>query len=41
VIDLGDLTAARGMEAYLLLWLRLWGAMKTADFNVKVIAAKA
>lgn len=41
VIDLGDLTGARGMEAYLLLWLRLWGAMKTAEFNVKVVAARA
>jgi predicted dinucleotide-binding enzyme len=37
VLDLGDITAARGMEAYLLLWLRLWGILKTADFNVKVV----
>jgi len=37
VLDLGDLTAARGMEAYLLLWLRLWGALKTAELNVKVV----
>lgn len=37
VIDLGDITASRGTEAYLLLWLRLWGALGTADFNVRVV----
>jgi len=37
VLDLGDVTAARGMEAYLLLWLRLWGALKTANINVRVV----
>jgi len=37
VLDLGDVTAARGMEAYLLLWLRLWGALKTANLNVRVV----
>jgi predicted dinucleotide-binding enzyme len=37
VIDLGDITGARGTEAYLLLWLRLWGALGTVDFNVRVV----
>lgn len=37
VIDLGDITAARGTESYLLLWLRLYGALQTADFNVHVV----
>lgn len=37
VIDLGDITTARGTESYLPLWLRLWGALGTADFNVKVV----
>ena len=37
VVDLGDLTAARGMEAYLLLWLRLSAALKTAMLNVKIV----
>jgi len=37
VIDLGDITSARATESYLLLWLRLWGATKTGDFNVKVV----
>jgi len=34
VVDLGDLSSARGMEAYLLLWIRLWGALGTGHFNV-------
>jgi len=37
VIDLGDVTAARGLEAYLLLWLRLWGALGKPEFNVRVV----
>jgi 8-hydroxy-5-deazaflavin:NADPH oxidoreductase len=37
VVDLGDITTARGAEAYVLLWLRLWGALKTADFNIRII----
>jgi predicted dinucleotide-binding enzyme len=37
VVDLGDLSTARATEAYVLLWVRLWGALKTADFNIKVV----
>jgi 8-hydroxy-5-deazaflavin:NADPH oxidoreductase len=37
VIDLGDITTARGTEGWLLLWVRLWGTLKTADFNVHVV----
>jgi predicted dinucleotide-binding enzyme len=37
VVDLGDISTARGAESYLLLWLRLWGALKTGDFNIKVV----
>jgi predicted dinucleotide-binding enzyme len=37
VIDLGDITAARGLEAYLLLWLRLWDAFKKPEFNVRFV----
>ena len=40
VMDLGDLSAARGMEMYLPLWLRLFGATGTAQVNVKVLAAE-
>ena len=35
--DLGDISAARGTEAYLLLWLRLWGAFQTPDLNVRIV----
>lgn len=37
IIDLGDITTARGTEMYLPLWLRLWGALGTGLFNVKVV----
>jgi len=38
VIDLGDITTARGSEGHLLLWLRLWGVLGTGDFNIKVVS---
>ncbi len=37
VIDLGDLTGARGLEMFLPLWIRLWGALGTAEFTIKVV----
>ncbi|HEX7145767.1 MAG TPA: NAD(P)-binding domain-containing protein, partial [Gaiellaceae bacterium] len=37
VIDLGAISSARGTEGYLLLWLRLWEALGTADLNIKVV----
>lgn len=37
VVDLGDITTARGTEGHLLLWIRLWGALQTADFNIKIV----
>jgi hypothetical protein len=37
VVDLGDISTARGTEAWLLLWTRLYGALGTADFNIKVM----
>jgi predicted dinucleotide-binding enzyme len=37
VIDLGDLTAARAMESYLPIWLRLMQATETPLFNTKVV----
>jgi 8-hydroxy-5-deazaflavin:NADPH oxidoreductase len=37
VVDLGDITAARGTEAYLLLWLRLWGTFQTPHVNIHVV----
>lgn len=37
VIDLGDITTSRGTETYLALWIRLYGALGTADFNLKIV----
>lgn len=37
VIDLGDISGARATEMYLPLWLRLYGALGSADFNVHVV----
>jgi predicted dinucleotide-binding enzyme len=38
ILDLGDISAARGMEMYLPLWLRLYGAKGTAVLNIEVRA---
>lgn len=37
VIDLGDITMARGTEMYLPLWVRLFAALEAPMFNVKVV----
>lgn len=37
VLDLGDLSTARGAEMVLPLWLRLMGALGTSVFNLKVV----
>jgi predicted dinucleotide-binding enzyme len=36
ILDLGDISAARGPEMYQLLWLALWQNLDTADFNIGV-----
>lgn len=36
IIDLGDLTGARVTEHYLMLWLRIMGALGTAEFNIRL-----
>jgi predicted dinucleotide-binding enzyme len=36
IVDLGEIAAARGSEMYLPLWLRLMGALGTAEFNIQV-----
>jgi hypothetical protein len=36
IVDLGDITAARATEMYLMLWLRLYGKLDTANFNVAI-----
>ena len=37
IIDLGDISNARGTEMYLPLWIRLMGALGTAHFNITVV----
>lgn len=37
LIDLGDITTARGTEQLLPIWVRLYGAMGTPHFNFKVV----
>ena len=37
VIDLGDITMARGTEMWLPLWVRLWGALQSPMFNLKIV----
>lgn len=37
VIDLGDITTARGAEMLLPIWLRLWGALGSPAFNFKIV----
>lgn len=37
IIDLGDITTARGMEMMLPMWLRLWGSLQTPMFNYKIV----
>ncbi len=37
VLDLGDLSSARGPEMYMALWIRLWGATGSGQLNVKVV----
>ena len=36
IIDLGGIRTARGTEMYLPLWLSLWGALGSGDFNIAV-----
>ena len=37
VHDLGDIRASRGMGAYLLFWITVSGALKTPDFNIRIV----
>jgi 8-hydroxy-5-deazaflavin:NADPH oxidoreductase len=39
VIDLGDITTARGPEMWLPLWLRIWGSTQSPMFNLKIVRA--
>jgi 8-hydroxy-5-deazaflavin:NADPH oxidoreductase len=37
IIDLGDITKARGTEMYLPLWLSIYGASGSGAFNIKIV----
>jgi 8-hydroxy-5-deazaflavin:NADPH oxidoreductase len=37
IVDLGDITTARGAEMYVALWVRLWQSLGTPVLNVKVV----
>jgi 8-hydroxy-5-deazaflavin:NADPH oxidoreductase len=41
IVDLGDISTARGPEAYLLLWLRLWNKAGTGLFNIALVRQPA
>lgn len=38
ILDLGDITKARGTEMYLPIWLSIYGATNNAAFNIKIIS---
>lgn len=37
VIDLGDISTARGTEMLLPIWVRLWGVVQSPFFNFKIV----
>ena len=37
ILDLGDITSARGAEQVVILWVRIWGALGTPLFNFKIV----
>ena len=39
IVDLGDISAARAVEAYLELWVRLFGRLGTNTFNISLVRA--
>ncbi len=40
ILDLGDITTARGTESLLPVWLRVYSATKNGFFNFKVATGK-
>jgi 8-hydroxy-5-deazaflavin:NADPH oxidoreductase len=41
IIDLGDITTARGTEQLLPIWIRLYGVLQTPMFNFNIVVGKA
>jgi 8-hydroxy-5-deazaflavin:NADPH oxidoreductase len=40
IVDLGDITTARGTEAWLLLWTRIYAATQNGAFNICIVPVK-
>lgn len=40
IVDMGDITTARGTEQLLPLWIRLYGLFKTGMFNFRIVMAE-
>lgn len=38
ILDLGDITTARGTEMYLPIWLSIYGATNNGAFNIKIVS---
>jgi len=38
ILDLGDISNARGTESVLPIWLRVWGATQNGAFNFKIVS---
>jgi predicted dinucleotide-binding enzyme len=38
IMDLGDITKARGTEMYLPIWLSIYGTTKSGAFNIKIVS---
>lgn len=38
ILDLGDISKARGQEMYLPLWLNIYGATNNVAFNIKIVS---
>jgi 8-hydroxy-5-deazaflavin:NADPH oxidoreductase len=38
ILDLGDITTARGTEMFLPLWLKIMGATNSGAFNIKIVS---
>lgn len=38
ILDLGDITKARGTEMYLPVWLSIYGATNNGAFNIKIVS---
>lgn len=37
IVDCGDITSARGFEAYVVLWTRVMQVLKTPEFNIRIV----